>query len=82
MSLIAVSCQLTDFGFRRPSTSAPQVPKFSMDQLWKSLDTRSNRQRTTKANGMVLIKFSASAPAVLAAAYQLKASSTFGFWAC
>lgn len=61
MSLIAVPCQPTDLGFHRASTSAPQVPRFSVDQLWRSLDTRSNSQRTTKANGMVLIKFSHSA---------------------
>lgn len=44
--------RLRESGTLTPSTSALQVPRFSLAQLQKSLATKSNKQQTTKANGM------------------------------
>lgn len=44
--------QLTESATHSPSTSALQVPRFSVDQRQKSLATKSNKRQTMKANGM------------------------------
>lgn len=44
--------QRTESGTRSPSTSALQVPRYSLGQLLKSLATKSNKRQTMKANGM------------------------------
>lgn len=50
--LILLLQRLTESGTHTPSTSALQVPRFSLAQLQKSSATKSNKQLTTKANGM------------------------------
>lgn len=62
IALLSLSCtllllllhQLTESATHSPSTSALQVPRFSVDQQWKSLATKSYKRQTTKANGMKL----------------------------
>lgn len=55
-NLIFVLHQLTEFGIHSPSTLELQVPKYSADQLQKSLATQSNKRQTMKANGMNFVQ--------------------------